>query len=109
MGEIQNFSTLYDHMSVRVNHLRFINSMLQKELALRMGQSTSTLNNKMRGNGKWSIEDLFALSEIFAVSVDYLVGNEPLESATPITETAPTPKSEGRSLPRLDSNQQPAG
>ena len=96
MGEPKHEIELQDVVSVRVNHLRFINKLKQKELALRMGLGASTLNAKLQGSGKWGLEDAIALSRVFGVSIDYLIGNEPLENAAPTNEK--TPSEEGVSI-----------
>ena len=63
----------------------------------------------MKGSGKWSIEDLFTLSEIFNVSVDYRVGKEPLEPATPLHAKAPGSEEPGANVmwARRGSNPRP--
>lgn len=81
--------TLQDIVSIRVNHLRFINNLQQKELALRLGMSASTLNNKIHGSGRWGLEDSLALCEIFGVTIDYLTGQLPIESARRKKEEIP--------------------
>ena len=89
MGEPKEQGSLQNSLSVRVNHLRFINGMTQKELALRLGMGSSTLGHKINGLGKWGLEDAIALSSIFGVSIDYLIGNEPIESASPTKQNSP--------------------
>ncbi|QAB17636.1 XRE family transcriptional regulator [Leucobacter muris] len=89
MGEPKLSQSLQQIVSVRVNHLIFINGLQQKELALRLAMSASTLNNKIHGKGSWGLEDAIALGEIFEVSIDYLIGKAPIEAAVPTQQKAP--------------------
>ena len=95
MGEPKELGNLQSSLSVRVNHLRFINGMTQKELALRLGMGGSTLGHKINGLGKWGLEDAIALSAIFDVTIDYLIGNEPIEAAAPTKQTSPAAEATG--------------
>ncbi len=109
MGEPKELGNLQSSLSVRVNHLRFINGMTQKELALRLGMGGSTLGHKINGLGKWGLEDAIALSSIFDVTIDYLIGNEPIESAAPTMQSSPAAETAGDAMwARRGSNPRPA-
>ena len=109
MGEPKELGNLQSSLSVRVNHLRFINGMTQKELALRLGMGGSTLGHKINGLGKWGLEDAIALASIFNVTIDYLIGNEPIESANPTTQASPAAEPAGDAMwARRGSNPRPA-
>jgi len=55
--------------------------MSQAELAGQLGQSTSSISRKISGDLKFSGTDFLAMSELFGVSVDTLMGLKPLEVA----------------------------
>lgn len=71
-----------------------------------MGTNHTSLGARLKGETSFTaedIEDIAALLKLDATEFyrDYL--------AAANDEKAPTPKGEGRSLPGLDSNQEPAG
>ena len=79
-----------DVVSTRVNYLQFINGrMSQRSLALRLGTPPASLSNKITGRTAWNLDELFSLCDIFAVSADYLLGREPIESARPVNAEGP--------------------
>lgn len=65
----------------RVATLLAARGMSQAELAGQLGQSTSSISRKISGDLKFSVTDFLAMSELFGVSVDTLMGLKPLEVA----------------------------
>ncbi len=96
MGEPKIQHSAYDNVSQRVNHLRFINRLSQKQLALRLGLKPATFSQKINGGTRWNLEEIIELTDTFGVSFDYLIGREPIESAMPHNEK--TPSEEGVSV-----------
>ena len=81
---LQTFSSAADTVSVRVNHLLFINRRFnQTALADRLGLSRSTVSQKLAGVTRWNVDEIVTIARTFEVSTDYLFGLEPIESATP--------------------------
>ncbi|WP_087012410.1 helix-turn-helix transcriptional regulator [Leucobacter sp. 7(1)] len=74
---------MYDHVSLRVNHLRFGSRVSQKQIALKAGLSAPTLSNKVNGVTRWTLDEVVAIADTFGVTLDYLIGRQPIESATP--------------------------
>lgn len=72
----------------------------QGEVARQMGIGSDSLGRKLKGERGWAIAELVALAEVLDTSVAYLVGEAEIPHPNP---------DGGSSLPRLDSNQQPAG
>ena len=92
MGELKRIYSGSDLVSQRVNHLLFINGMMtQRTLAFRLGVKPSTVNGKISGRTAWNLDELRELSSIFGVTADYLMGNEPIESAEPVNAEVPAP------------------
>ncbi|GAB2828681.1 hypothetical protein GCM10027022_19810 [Alpinimonas psychrophila] len=56
----------------------------QREFALLLSWSGGTVANKKTGGARWNLEDKFRLAEMFCVSLGYMVGEEPLESAVAV-------------------------
>ena len=84
-------------VSLRVNHLLFINRMSQRELAMRLGAKPTTIYSKMNMANRWNLDDVMALSHEFAVSPNYLLGLEQIESAVPVNTKRPASEETGRS------------
>ena len=80
---------MYDHVSQRVNHLRFVNHWSQKEVALRLGMTPTSLSNKINGTSRWTLEEEAGLADTFQVSLEYMIGRLPLDSAIPATANKP--------------------
>lgn len=59
----------------RLRELRSIHKLSQTEVASRLGISTSAYGYYEQGKNTPSPETLIALSSMFNVSVDYLIGN----------------------------------
>lgn len=59
---------------MRIRELRLEFGMTQEELGKRIGQTKSNISKYERGTLQPSIETLNQLSDIFNVSIDYLVG-----------------------------------
>lgn len=60
---------------IRLLELRQEKEWSQREVAKRLFISQGTYNNWENGKTQPSIEQLIALSKLFEVSIDYLVGN----------------------------------
>ena len=60
---------------IRFLELRMEKGLSQREIAKLMNVSQGTYNNWENGRTQPSIEQLIALSKLFSVSVDYLLGN----------------------------------
>ena len=67
--------------------------MTQGDVATELGISQSALSLKMVGKNRWTLADLIGVSEILRVPLPELVWGLP----------------QATRLPRLDSNQEPAG
>lgn len=63
----------------RVRRLMGFNCLNQKDIACLLGCSRSTVSQKLSGNIQFSQSELIKLSDKFGVSVDALLGREPLE------------------------------
>ena len=53
--------------------------MTQRELADEAGLSEQALSNKLRGLKNFTLRDVSRIADFFDVSVDSLLGREPLE------------------------------
>lgn len=71
-----------------------------RKIADRLGVAPQWVNRRLSGETTVSPADLMLFAEFFGVPVSTFFQTQ---------KTAPTPKGEGRKLPELDSNQQPAG
>jgi transcriptional regulator with XRE-family HTH domain len=60
---------------IRLFELRTEKNLSQRALATMLNISQGTYNNWENGRTQPSIEQLVTLSELFSVSVDYLIGN----------------------------------
>lgn len=65
----------------RVATLLASNGMSQAELAQSLGQSNASISRKIRGELKFSSTDYLTMADLFHVSVDVLMGRQPLEVA----------------------------
>ncbi len=61
---------------IRLLELRNENEWTQRELAKKLFVSQGTYNNWENGKTQPSIEQLILISNLFGVSIDYLVGND---------------------------------
>ena len=57
------------------------NHVTQRELADSVGMSEQALSNKLRGLKNFTLRDVSRIADYFDVSVDSLLGREPLEVA----------------------------
>lgn len=55
--------------------------MSQAELAQSLGQSNASISRKISGELKFSGTDYLTMADLFHVSVDVLMGRQPLEVA----------------------------
>ena len=65
----------------RVATLLASNGMSQVELAQSLGQSNASISRKISGELKFSSTDYLTMADLFHVSVDVLMGRQPLEVA----------------------------
>ena len=65
----------------RVATLLASNGMSQAELAQSLGQSNASISRKISGELKFSSTDYLTMADLFHVSVDVLMGRQPLEGA----------------------------
>ena len=65
----------------RVATLLASNGMSQAELAQSLGQSNASISRKISGKLKFSSTDYLTMADLFHVSVDVLMGRQPLEVA----------------------------
>lgn len=65
----------------RVATLLASNGMSQAELAQSLGQSNASISRKISGELKFSSTDYLTMADLFHVSVDVLMGRQPLELA----------------------------
>ena len=65
----------------RVATLLASNGMSQAELAQSLGQSNASISRKISGELKLSSTDYLTMADLFHVSVDVLMGRQPLEVA----------------------------
>lgn len=62
----------------RVATLLASNGMSQAELAQSLGQSNASISRKISGELKFSSTDYLTMADLFHVSVDVLMGRQPL-------------------------------
>ena len=91
-----------------VQALMGISGMNQQDLVERLGIAQPTLSHKMNGRRRWSLEDLEILSRAFGVSPRMFL-TPPDEIFGPVLAQAQADAWGIGSLPRVDSNHQPAG
>ncbi|TCE47323.1 hypothetical protein MCC10045_0274 [Bifidobacterium longum subsp. longum] len=65
----------------RVATLLASNGMSQAELAQSLGQSNASISRKISGELKFSSTDYLTMADLSHVSVDVLMGRQPLEVA----------------------------
>ena len=65
----------------RVATLLASNGMSQAELAQSLGQSNASISRKISGELTFSSTDYLTMADLFHVSVDVLMGRQPLEVA----------------------------
>lgn len=64
----------------RIKRLKELHNISSRELSEKLGVNRSTISHYEHGTRHPSYERLLKLANIFDVSVDYLVGNEPDDS-----------------------------
>lgn len=72
-----------------IKDLRLGKNMKQSELAVALGVSVATISNWERGVYEPDQNSLLRLSEMFNVTVDYLIGNESEQQKKPIEANVP--------------------
>ena len=68
---------------IRLLELRNENEWTQRETAKKLYVSQGTYNNWENGKTQPSIEQLILISNLFGVSIDYLVGNDNFNTDVP--------------------------
>ena len=76
-------------MKLRIKFLRENEKMTQKELAQKLGSSVSNISKYELGQIEPNIDTLVAMSSLFGVSVDYLLGlsNNPTAAKSALNES----------------------
>lgn len=85
-------------VSANVRYLMATRGVTQMQLGAAMNLSQTAISKRLRGVTPWDTTDLDKLAHIFGVAAPHLTAKGP----HPDWSAAP-------GLPRLDSNQQPAG
>jgi len=88
-------------IGARVHQLMFLKRLSQTKMAPLMGIGQGVLSRKLRGEVAWFARDLMNAAAVLGVQVTDLLPettNGPVDDGAVVSE-----------LPRLDSNQQPAG
>lgn len=67
----------YDVSIIKV--ILTIRGKTQREAAMVLGISTASFSDKLRGNIRFSADEISTLSDFLDVSADVLLGREPLE------------------------------
>ncbi|PPG35215.1 XRE family transcriptional regulator [Pseudoclavibacter sp. RFBG4] len=74
-----------ERVGERIMTLMFRSRMTQTALGNMIGMSQSALARKLRGERKWTLDDLFAASAAFGVSISTLLGdNESPQPGGPV-------------------------
>ena len=81
----------------RIRHLRESNNLNQMELAAKLNISNSTLCQYETGYRIPSDEVKLAIARLFNVSIDFLLGNDPVPNLRPLAESL----SAGKTIPVL--------
>ena len=84
-----NDQPIPDPITLRVKHLVALNGLRQRDLLAPLHLSQGSLGNKYTLRTGWTVNDLLNLADLFGVSLDYLVGREPMESAVPLRNRIP--------------------
>lgn len=63
-----------------LKQLRLYSSLMQKEIASRLGVSVRTFQGWESGRTEPNIEKLIQIADLFDVSIDYLVGRTSIHS-----------------------------
>ncbi len=66
----------YNFKNNRINELRKLQNLSQRELALLIGTSQANLSRWEQGLNEPSIVECWKLAEFFDVSIDYLCGRK---------------------------------
>ncbi len=60
-------------VGAKVNELLFRKRCTRKQLGERLGITGAAVSNKVYGNSKWSMDDLFATADFFGIDVTDLL------------------------------------
>lgn len=102
---------LRDRVVAEVRAWRGRLGLTQGDLGRILGISQAQISARMRGQMEFSLSEVEALAAAFGVDPTDLMRG-PLTTGAPAANASKPPRLDGRggsSLPRLDSNQQPAG
>ncbi|MEE8725160.1 MAG: helix-turn-helix transcriptional regulator [Bifidobacterium crudilactis] len=69
----------YSKVIKSVNELLAQHHMLRSELAFRLNVSASLVSQKLNGRASFTLKDLIIIADLFNVSLDWLLGREPME------------------------------
>lgn len=83
MSDSLDFKTLSVKMRSRIKELLKTNNMKQSDLAKLTGFEPSSVSQMLSGSRSITIETVLRLSQIFNVSIDYLVGKTKIQSPDP--------------------------
>jgi len=103
-----------DHPEARNEVASSVNAFIARAgvsksaVAREIGMAQSTFSRRTTGAEPFDVDELGLLAAYFEVSLVDLISGD-VTKILPNAKKAPTPKGEGQSLPKLDSNQQPAG
>lgn len=78
----------------RIAMLMFRHRVTQTALSRSLGMTQPALGKKLRGERKWSLDDLYAVARELGVTISELLGEN--------YKTPPTPKSEGVNTQAMD-------
>lgn len=70
---------LANNASASIKKLMRHNHVLQRDLARDIGMYPQTLSNKLHGKRPLTLRDVSRIADFFDVSIDSLLGREPLE------------------------------
>ena len=80
----------------------------QGDLARAIGMTGMSLSRRLRDETEFTASEIVTIAAHFGIEPGELFARRNRPTAT-TTKKAPTPKGEGRTLPEMDSNHQPAG
>ena len=67
------------NLASRIKALLALNNVWQKDAAKRLGITGATFSSKLKGDIRFSADEIAALADMLDVSTDVLLGREPLE------------------------------
>ncbi len=82
-------------IGAKVNELLFRNRRTRKQLGAYLGITGTAISNKVYGNSKWSMDDLFATADFFGIDITDLL---PRKASTQQETPDPLSRTEGSTL-----------